>query len=261
VAPLLLVLHGAGGSGELAVRLYRWQLKADAEGFVVAGPDALPPFRDRPADFLTNPRFWNDGSGRGALNRGLSDDVGFIAALIDELARRHGIDRTRVYVTGFSSGAGMANRVGQEMADRIAAIAPVAGILPPLRDALARPMPVLYVSGDKDPLNPVEGGVITLPWGGRFPKEPIRAGIERWRDLDGCVGDPAIVTAPSLRVQSWSACRDKVEVRYVLVHDHGHEWPGGARSRLPASVVGPSNATAYDATAAIWQFLARWRLP
>jgi polyhydroxybutyrate depolymerase len=259
-APLVLVLHGAGGSGELAVRLYRWQAKADAEGFLVAGPDALPPFPGRAADFLTNPRFWNDGSGRGAANVRLADDVAFVAALIDALARGHGSDRARVYVTGFSSGAGMANRLGQEMADRIAAIAPVAGILPSLRPSLARPVPVLYVSGDRDPLNPVAGGDIALPWGNRYRKEPIQTGIDRWRDLDGCTGRPENAAPTSLRVQSWSACRGNVEVRYVLVLDHGHEWPGGERSRLPASVVGPFNATAYDATSSLWRFFQRWRL-
>ena len=259
-APLLFVLHGAGGSGELAVRLYRWQAKADAEGFVVVGPDAPTAFANRPADFRTNPRAWNDGSGRGAGNIGSSDDVGFITALIDALAQSHGIDRGRVYVTGFSSGAGMTQRLGQEAADRIAAIAPVAGIMVPMRSSLPRPMPVLYVSGDKDPLNPLMGGDIVLPWGGKFRKEPIQTLVDRWRDLDGCRGAPAITTAPSLRVQSWSACGGDVEVRYVLIHNHGHEWPGGGRTRLPEAVVGPTNADAYDATAAAWTFLQRWRL-
>jgi polyhydroxybutyrate depolymerase len=259
-APLVFVLHGAGGSGELAVRLYRWQAKADAEGFVVVGPDAATAFAGRPPDFLTNPRAWNDGSGRGAANITRSDDVAFVAALIDELAHRHAIDRRRIYVTGFSSGAGMTQRLGQEMSDRIAAIAPVAGIMAPVRPALARPIPVLYVIGDKDRLNPLDGGDVVMPWGNRSHKEPIQALVERWRDLDGCAGAPGIVTAPSLRVQSWTRCNGNVEVRYVLIHDHGHEWPGGGRSRLPPSMVGPYNATAYDATAAAWTFLQRWHL-
>jgi polyhydroxybutyrate depolymerase len=239
-APLVVVLHGAGGSGEQAVRAYRWQAKAEAGGFAVVGPDASVPFAGRPADFRTNPRFWNDGSGRGASMIGNSDDVGFVAALIDDMARRHGTDRARVYVTGFSSGAGMAQRLGQEMADRITAIAPVAGIMVPLRASLPRAMPFLYVSGDKDPLNPVDGGDIALPWGGRYRKEPIQAGIDHWRRLDGCTGAPVTLAAPAtLRVQSWSTCREGVELRYVLVQGHGHEWPGGEPSRLPAGIVGP----------------------
>lgn len=260
-APLVFVLHGAGGSGEQAVRLYRWQAKADAEGFVVAGPDAATVFAQRAADFRTNPRAWNDGSGRGAATIGRSDDTGFIAALIDSFAHSHAIDRGRVYATGFSSGAGMAQRLGQDMSDRIAAIVPVAGIMVPLRTSLARPIPVLYVSGDKDPLNPVAGGDVALPWGVTFRKEPLQTLVERWRDLDGCGRTPAVTTAPALRVQTWTACRGDVEVRYVLIRGHGHEWPGGGSSRLPPAIVGPSNPGAYDATMAAWTFMQRWRLP
>lgn len=83
--------------------------------------------------------------------------------------------------------------------------------------------------------------------------------MDRRRDFDGCPGAPAIVTAPSVRTQSWSSCRGNAEVRYVLIHDHGHEWPGGGRSRLPATIVGPVNPDAYDATPAIWRFFERWR--
>ncbi|HJQ58280.1 MAG TPA: PHB depolymerase family esterase [Vineibacter sp.] len=259
-APLVIMLHGAGGSGAFAVQRYRWQAKADAEGFVVVGPDATPAFADRPASFASNPRAWNDGSGRGTPHIRDSDDVGFIAALIDEQARRHGVDRARVYATGFSSGAGMTQRLGQELTGRIAAVAPVAGIMIALVPSLPRPMPVLYVSGDQDPLNPVEGGEIAMPWGGRYPKERLQTLMERWRVLNGCKGLPAITTAASLRIQSWTACRESVEVRYVLIHDHGHEWPGGERSRLPQRQVGPNNAGAYDATQEAWSFLRRWRL-
>lgn len=259
-APLVFVLHGAGGSGERAVRQYGWQALADAEGLVVVGPDAATPFPHRPADFRTNPRVWNDGSQRGGRHVRASDDTAFVMAVIELLVRTHGIDRSRVYVTGFSSGASMTQRLGQEMAARIAAIAPVAGAMIPLVRGLPRPLPVLYVSGDSDPLNPVAGGDIALPWGGSFRKESLQQLVERWRDLDGCTGAPVAATAPSLKIQTWSACRDGVEVQYVLVQGHGHVWPG-SDARSPARMAGPANPRAYHATANAWTFLRRWRLP
>ncbi|QQS14310.1 MAG: dienelactone hydrolase family protein [Rhodospirillales bacterium] len=259
-APLVIVLHGAGGGGEQAARAYRWDRKAEAEGFVVAAPDASPSFAGRPASFATNPRVWNDGSGRGSPNIRASDDVGLVAALIESLARSHRIDPARVYVTGFSSGAGMAQRVGQELAPRVAAIAPVAGIMVAAPRAPARAMPVFYLSGDRDPLNPVEGGVISLPWGGRYPKEPLAVVVGRWRALNGCPDAAARDDSGGVDTLAWRGCRDGVEVRYSLVRGLGHEWPGGARSGLPESMVGPHSA-ALDATAEIWRFFARWRLP
>ena len=37
-------------------------------------------------EVLTNPAWWNDGSGRGGTQHNTLDDVGFIRAILDELA-------------------------------------------------------------------------------------------------------------------------------------------------------------------------------
>ena len=80
-----------------------------------------------PAQFLTNPRLWNDGSGRGTIGVEHVDDLGFISAMIDFLEARYSADPARIYCTGFSNGASMTFSVGLNLSDRIAAIAPVAG--------------------------------------------------------------------------------------------------------------------------------------
>src|SRR5687768_11322517 len=64
-APVVLVLHGAGGSAAWAAWETGWSAKADREGFVAVYPEALPPRPEKPSKFLTNPQRWNDGSLRG----------------------------------------------------------------------------------------------------------------------------------------------------------------------------------------------------
>ncbi len=258
-APLLIVLHGAGGNGRQAVRRYAWEKKADIEHFVVVGPDAWRRRPDQPADFRSNPRFWNDAGRRGAPQLLESDDVGFIAALIDTMAQQHGIDRRRVYVTGFSSGAGMAQRAAAELADRLAAVAPVSGIVLPTQDTPARAVPFFYISGDADPLSPVKGGEVELMlWGVRYQKTSHAAILERWRALDGCPADEQKDTAlPDVVVRFWSPCRDASEVRYALVRGHGHHWPGETGAGLPEGLVGP-RSQALNATDAVWRFLSRF---
>src|SRR5438093_13438402 len=118
--PLVMMLHGAGGSADFAAEETGWSQLADSEGFAVVYPEGLAARRDKTAKFLTNPQEWNDGSGRGR-----QDDVGFLTAVIDDLGDL--IDPSRVYVTGFSNGAGMVFRLAAERTDRLAAIAPVAG--------------------------------------------------------------------------------------------------------------------------------------
>lgn len=257
--PLVIMLHGAGGNGVQAVRQYGWERKAEREGFVVAGPDAWRPFPDWPANLLTNPRFWNDGSARGNLAIRTSDDVGFLDAMVDDIARFAAIDRNRIYVTGFSSGAGMAQRLAVERANRYAAVAPISGIVVIPPTSPVRAMPFLYLSGDSDPLNPVQGGRVRLPWGNTFTKPGHGAITQRWRELDGCPPPTRTTPAPAVRLELASPCRGGVEVRYVLVEGMGHRWAGGGRDILPDSIVGPAS-NAINVTDTVWDFLRRWRL-
>ncbi len=64
---------------------------------------------------------------------GWTDDidlnVGFFAALLDQVVATTCIDESLVYTAGTSSGAHFVNILGCRLADRIAAIAPVAGVL------------------------------------------------------------------------------------------------------------------------------------
>ena len=112
------------------------------------------------------PATWNDGSARGNVARAAVDDVGFVAALIDVLSAGFGADPAAIFLTGFSNGASLAFRSAAELPGRIRAIAPVAGhcwVDPPAGSATS----LLYLIGDSDPLNPIEGGEVATPWGGQ----------------------------------------------------------------------------------------------
>jgi poly(3-hydroxybutyrate) depolymerase len=55
------------------------------------------------------------------------DDAGFLRQLIVNLTSQYNVNPNMVYVTGMSSGAQMAERVGVEISDLVAAIAPTSG--------------------------------------------------------------------------------------------------------------------------------------
>src|SRR6478752_10263424 len=92
--PLVMMLHGAGGSAEFAAEETGWSRLADPAGFAVVYPEGVPVRPHKARKFLTNPQEWNDGSGRGR-----HDDVGFLLAILDGLGTT--VDPKRVYVTGF----------------------------------------------------------------------------------------------------------------------------------------------------------------
>jgi polyhydroxybutyrate depolymerase len=232
-----------------------WCEKADAEGFLAVFPEGTPPDPSRPGRFRDNPQTWNDGSDRpnvGASRRGVAD-VAFVSALLADLKARFRVDEGRIYATGFSNGASMAFRVARELSPVFAAVAPVAGA--DWRSAVIpqRPVPLLYMTGTADPLNPVEGGEIHIGRRAFGEKPPIREMIGRWVKMHGCP-DPGRVVYKKDGATGVAYGRPEESAQVVLytLEGHGHHWPGG-KSALPERLAGKNTATV-KATDVIWAF-------
>ncbi len=251
--PLVVALHGGGGTALHAREATRFSEKADEAGFTVVYPNATRPDESRPPRFLRNPPMWADGAGRGHTRGAAIDDVGFIGALVDDLRRAGLADQRRVYITGFSNGAAMALRAAVERPGRFAAVAAVAGTLwiephaPP-----APPTPLLYVTGDRDPLNPVEGGEYRSHWGALERKPPLAELLSRWASW--FAAPPPRLSRDTRGIITWRYRgvdgEDVVVAR--IIENCGHVWPGG-RPVLSERLSGPP-CDAFDATAAIWSF-------
>lgn len=256
--PLVLMLHGGGGTGRAAMWETGWADKAESEGFVVAFPDAMPPDRTRASHFSRNPQLWNDGSGRFYSEQNAVDDVAFVKAALDDLVGRYAIDRKRIFVTGFSNGASMSFRVGAELSNRVAAIAPVAGACWLESIQLKRPVSMCYITGTADPLNLIDGGKPKLANGASDDvrakaKPPVRTSILRWLSAIGSTSTPAKVSdVNGVHTESYGPDQNGAEVAYVTVSELGHTWAGG-KSLLPESMVGKTS-NKINATDVIWSF-------
>ena len=252
--PLVLVLHGGGGNAANAERMTGFSGKADSEGFIVAYPEGTSRFRDR---LLT----WNAGHccGYAMLNR--VDDTGFIRTLIDTLIKDYPVDPQRVYVAGMSNGSMMAHRLGRELPDRIAAIAPVVATVFGDEKMPQQAVSAIMFNGMQDTSVPHAGG---SP-GGRFagawdgtPAKPALDQVTFWSGANGCKPDAAAGTAgqdhgPYLYWQS--NCPAGLGVELYLVKDTGHAWPGGQRGSLRGNDPGSS----VKATDLIWSFFQAHR--
>jgi len=256
--PVVVMLHGGGGKARGAMEETGWSAKADKENFLAVYPEGVARDPARHASFARNPQSWNDGSGRAVVAASLKniDDVGFLNAMLDDMGKRLRVDPRRVYVTGFSNGASMAFRAGRELATRLAAIAPVAGSDWLDKPAPARPISLLYITGTKDPLNPIDGGPITLGDKPAGTKPPAREFIMNWVQMLGCAPEPHVIyDQDGVRGTAYVACRDHAEVELYTVAGMGHFWPGGM-SHLPERVIGKSS-DAINATDVIWDFFRR----
>lgn len=254
-APLVVVFHGAGGNGRDYLTKNGWAALSEQEGFVVVAPDGLPAMPRLPTNFRLNPRLWNSGQLQAKSPRAKINDIAFVNALLDDVARRISIDAKRVYATGHSNGAGMTFKVGAELPERFAGLATVMGLNSSEGARPTKALPTLMLLGTRDPLNPIEGGERDLPWGkGTVP--PVAQGIQAWKQSLGC--NATAVTErddEQATVERFSECRDGATFTVWYLKGQGHAWPGGQESGLPESVMGP-NTTRIQATTLIWQFFA-----
>jgi polyhydroxybutyrate depolymerase len=253
--PLVVGLHGAGGNGEQFMRGGGWAEMSDRAGFVFVAPDGLPSRPREAADFLTNPHVWNSGQLRTGSPRTGVDDVVFVAALLDDLKTRAPYDPKRVYVTGHSNGGGMSFRLAAKLADRIAAIATVAGLVADPDPRPSRPVPTLFILGTKDPLTPLAGGESHLPWGSRTTK-PVPEYLATWASAIGCSPVPADVSdANGVKTVEYRPEGDGPRLKVLYLEGHGHSWPGTRDPGVLRRAMGPIVAT-IDATETIWAFFA-----
>jgi polyhydroxybutyrate depolymerase len=258
--PAVLVLHGAAGD---AVENRKWldlDGVADREGFVTIYPDGTGPLGDRL-------HMWNSGECCGSAQWGAVDDVGFLLAVLDDVAARTTIDATRVYVTGLSNGGMMAYRIAAEASDRIAAIAPVAGGRVAVLDDRVRAMPVMHVHSVDDPVVPFAGGETTIvPLVYSIPHPAIEEVVHEWALHDHCPPTPSETTpenGSSLRQSAtrmtWGPCVDGTEVVLWRLRGSGHVWPGSP-STFRSLFVGPSTSV-IDVREEMWRFFRRFARP
>lgn len=245
--PLVVALHGRGGSGVQMEAFSGFSALADREGVVVAYPDGIR-------------RSWNDLRGESPAAHAGADDVRFVGALIDAMVAQHGVEPRQVFVAGASNGGMMTFRLACALSGKITAAAAVIALMP--RNAVeacrpARPVPMMIVAGTEDGLVPFAGGDIH---GEVLSAHDTR---ERWATLNGCepAGPPALLDAvdDGTRVHRTvhPRCRDGAEVVLDAVEGGGHTWPGGPQY-LPRFVVGRVSRE-IDGAEELWRFFARHR--
>jgi polyhydroxybutyrate depolymerase len=256
--PIVFFFHGAGGSAYQASRTYGWAEKAEKEHFFAVFPEGLPVHPDKESSFVLNPNIWRDE--RAGLPARDVQDVHFFEVLLGQLQSALPIDSHRIYVTGFSNGAGMTFTLGSHFSNRIAAIAPVSSQSFVQIDALARPLPVYYLTGTADPLIPYKGGSVKLPWGNARTMPPVKDTVYHWTKLDGCPSKPQIVSdSDGVRVLRYGPGRGDSEILFTTIEGNGHHWPDTVEP-LSHFISGPS-LDPFNATDRIWEFFKAHPLP
>ncbi len=238
---MVMALHGADivaqSSPPLTVCTANmgWDAIADANGFVL-----VCPISSYVSGGTNGGRFFWDSYGMDTYFPAPPDDSGLLRSLIllmqqPATSGGFGVDPTRTFVMGFSSGGMMTHRVCIENADVLAACAPVSGPLyvgspAPTLGSPSRTVSIIELHGDTDPtldycggpFSPVDGVTITVP--------SVDVDVNYWLAANGLTANSTPLCsagAPSasvFKLDSKSAS-GQTEAQFVreLGYDHTYE--------------------------------------
>lgn len=261
--PVLLVLHGYGGSADDA-RLYGLEPLADREGFVLA-------YAEAPAGE------WNVGHQYRNADPGVQDrdDVGYLDALISDLPHALPCVPGRVGLVGVSMGGLMAVSAAAAMPQRVAGIAAVISGMTnrqPQACGPAAALPYLLVIGEDDRLLPPDHGpehAVAGQDGQPLWLLPYDETLAHWADWNICEGERHTTVEVGSHLgrpgQYTRHAWHRAGLEWVVgcrVAAMGHRWPGQRqhpRERSDPSLTGRLGPPAAwpEGAELVWRFLER----
>lgn len=214
-APLLVAMHGLGGSGPQFAAQSQWARFADEHGFIVAFP--------------TGPRKWDTTPE--------SADVRFIRSVVEQLRAERCVDPQRIWATGHSYGGFMTQRLACDASDLFAVGAavssgdvgmPVIGGPCDADRAAAvasghEPMPLAFWHGTSDPVVPYNQGRVT--WNEWLQRYACRVVAKDDRAVYGAL-EVATCTRPDV-LQRQAATGSAFELRFQTYAQHRHGYADG----------------------------------
>jgi len=235
---LVIVLHTVASSGLAMEAITGMNAQADEQGFIVAYPNA--------AGF-----YWDDGRGEVGLppDNGSVDDLGFLTALIDELAANHGVDTESVYLTGYANGGTMAFTAACQQPDQYAGVMIVGALLWEYQteqcpEEAIGTTDLLLLYGDQDHVywqlgRTIDNGVQQWNMLG------ASATHEWWRDYFQC---EVTERTEDRLIATHSECQDEATIQFVRMPESGNLWPRMADNSLNRFGVDASELLAAFAT-------------
>lgn len=188
-AALLISCHGMNQDVNYQKNQCKYEGVADKEKFVVVYPQGQGNSWDISGD----------------------KDINFILAIIDEMATKHGIDKNKVYLSGFSMGSMFTYLAATKISDKIACFAPVSGYLfGGANTQSKRPIPLIHTHGTTDDV---------------LSYDPVYGIVEAWAKRDGCEAQPEVTEryqGSDATYYHWKTCDEGVEVAHIKLPGKGH---------------------------------------
>jgi len=194
--PILLHFHGWGRQGPVPVNHKHIGQETRKRNILLIAPNGLGKSWD----------FWRPNS----------RDTGFTQIVLDDVAKRFPIDRSRLFVSGYSWGSSMAWRFSCEAGDQVTVLLGISGTFyDQSENCETGPVEVRHVHGLKDT-------VMDFPYG---PNGEETGPVRLWKRINGCGKEPGKTsqweTSQKYSHYAWIDCASGKNVQ-LDVHGGGH---------------------------------------
>jgi len=235
--PIVLCLHGLGDNMNNFATIGMNYI-ADTANFIVLTPEAVP-----------DPNFgtaWNSGASySGIVLNPNVDDVGFLGALLDSTIANYNVSVNNIFVTGFSMGGFMTNRLACELNQRFKACASVSGTMgASFSGSPASAIPFCHFHGTADG---------TVAYVNNMYGNDAEELVDYWVGINNCDTTPIIDSIPDVAADSKTVVHfiypngdDETSVEFYKIIGGEHEW-----------LSTPTNDISY--TIKIWEFFRKYK--
>ena len=222
-APLFMMLHGYGATGDVEEFYLHLAPEVASHGAFYVYPSGT-----------TDPsgeNFWNATDACCNFYGSTVDDDAYLTNMIDEIASKVAIDPKRVFLMGHSNGGFMTYRMACNHADKIAAVAVLAGemVMDVSQCNPAAPVSLLHIQGTADTTVAYNGGSVVTGWP-PFPGATTSVGD--WVTFDQCDAT-ADTSAPPIDIEAslpgaetlvseWHGCAQSTDVQLWSIQNGSH---------------------------------------
>ncbi len=213
--PMVISCHGMDQDIPYQRNQAKWEQIADTANFLVVYPGG--------------------GTGFSTWDISGDKDANFILAIIDEMYKKYNIDKSRVYMSGFSMGGMLTYHLMSKLSDKLAAFAPVSGhLMGGGSFNSTRPLPLIHVHGTSDSVVPYDGSSDY---------------VTGWAKKNGCNMTPVTTQYtngfPNAKKEVWTGGECETEVVRISFSGRDHEH---------------NNSGALHTSQEIWNFVKNYSL-
>ena len=208
--PLILDLHGNTLTMQDQRALSEFDEIAEENGVITVWPQGYD-------------NSWNSGYCCSTAGQLELNDTGLIMDIVDKVVANHSIEESRIYLTGWSNGCSMSQKLANEHSDRFAAIACMSYYLLDDPTADYSPIPIMEIHGLLDQIILYSNDAIHLP-NLEAQEHGAIQNLLQWADMNGCQGTLPNSNQPSAfhSIQSFTNCENGTEVSLVTLYAADH---------------------------------------